>query len=312
MGVSRFSELSRTHPFRFSVESNDLSEQLLVYFWNITYGGKGRAPNEFRIQITVSGIQQTQGVKTLLLGWDDKRQVFAGFNARRYHTVGRNPSVQVKEEFLLEARDKGLSIQIKEQDESENVTNMVIAFRQEFLIPYILKLNSYHWSAPSSLELMTLKKTLFKEISDNELEKLPYERKRALRETNQLLRDHNFRNQVLTAYDFQCAVCGVKLGIVEAAHIVPIKDGGTDETCNGIALCPNHHMAFDKGIMLIDENYIIHLNETELERLDRRGCVEGLEKFKLVTPLGESIKIVDKPENRPKRDYLRKKTAQFT
>ena len=34
--------------------------------------------------------------------------------------------------------------------------------------------------------------------------------------------------------------------LLEAAHIVPVANDGTDHPSNGIALCPTHHSAFDR------------------------------------------------------------------
>jgi putative restriction endonuclease len=301
------SSFSRSHPFRITIQRGNQREWLVVYIWNITHGGRGRAADEFRIQITVPKLRKVRNAKTLLLGWDNERKVFAGFNACRYSKVGSNPSVQVKEEFLIEGRDKGISIQVKEQDSSGNPTNIVVVFRQEFLIPYILELDNYHSIAPSNKELEFLRKYSLKKISRKELEKLPAERERIAREINQLLRDYDFRSRVLEAYDFQCAICGIRLGMVEAAHIVPVKDGGTDETSNGVALCPNHHASFDRGIILIKENYVIELNTKVIKELEKKGFEAGLDKFCLSTPVGKRIILPKAINNIPKKQYLRKR-----
>jgi putative restriction endonuclease len=60
-------------------------------------------------------------------------------------------------------------------------------------------------------------------------------------------RDPRFRQRVLTAYEYRCAVCGfdVRLGSVsialDAAHIRWFQAGGPDEESNGLALCVLHH-----------------------------------------------------------------------
>src|SRR5262249_538800 len=56
-------------------------------------------------------------------------------------------------------------------------------------------------------------------------------------------RDPQFRQRVLTAYEYRCAVCGfdVRLGSVsialDAAHIRWHQAGGPDRESNGLALC---------------------------------------------------------------------------
>lgn len=74
-------------------------------------------------------------------------------------------------------------------------------------------------------------------------------------------KDPEFRNKVLQAYNFQCAICGFDGRIaseifgVEAAHIQArsLKLGnGPDIVQNGLALCSLHHKAFDYGAISLD------------------------------------------------------------
>ena len=72
-----------------------------------------------------------------------------------------------------------------------------------------------------------------------------------------------FRNHVLCAYQSQCCVCSNSLldlsGIfeTEAAHIVPKRVSGADDVRNGLALCRQHHWAFDRGMFGINSEYRI-------------------------------------------------------
>ncbi|HFD31333.1 MAG TPA: restriction endonuclease [Gammaproteobacteria bacterium] len=62
-----------------------------------------------------------------------------------------------------------------------------------------------------------------------------------------------FREKILQAYEYRCAVCGfdVRLGhtpiALEAAHIKWHQAGGPDIERNGLALCALHHKLFDRG-----------------------------------------------------------------
>lgn len=61
-----------------------------------------------------------------------------------------------------------------------------------------------------------------------------------------------FRKDILKAYHSTCAICGIKEPkILRAAHIVPVAKGGSDEIQNGLCLCTNHEIAFDKGLLNI-------------------------------------------------------------
>lgn len=70
-----------------------------------------------------------------------------------------------------------------------------------------------------------------------------------------------FKKLVPKVYDFTCAISGMKViavdgsSLVEACHIVPISISGDDKVTNGIALCPNLHTAFDRGMIGVDNQF---------------------------------------------------------
>ena len=93
-------------------------------------------------------------------------------------------------------------------------------------------------------------------------------------------RDPNFRKKVYTAYDYKCAMCGIQLELIEAAHIIPHShEKGTDETENGIALCSLHHNAYDRSLIYFDEEFNILINEKKIEYLEKIGLDSGIRKF---------------------------------
>lgn len=86
-------------------------------------------------------------------------------------------------------------------------------------------------------------------------------------------RDPAFRETILRIYEHRCAVCGydallgsTDLGI-EAAHIRWHSHGGPDTEDNGLALCANHHKAFDRGALSLadDHRFLVsqHLRDTQ-------------------------------------------------
>jgi hypothetical protein len=81
------------------------------------------------------------------------------------------------------------------------------------------------------------------------------------------IRTRGFRQAVIEAYSFKCAICGMKINSpdslsweVEAAHIVPHGSHGRDDIWNGLALCHLHHWAFDVGWFTLQDNYIINVS----------------------------------------------------
>ncbi|KAA1049479.1 phosphorothioated DNA-binding restriction endonuclease [Pseudocitrobacter sp. 73] len=80
-------------------------------------------------------------------------------------------------------------------------------------------------------------------------------------------RDPLFRQQVLRAYNYECAICGFNMRhdnasvALEAAHIKWKQYGGPCDIPNGLALCAIHHKAFDKGSIGLDENMRLQVSE---------------------------------------------------
>ena len=70
-------------------------------------------------------------------------------------------------------------------------------------------------------------------------------------------RDRAFRDILLDQYDARCAFTGRKflspvgrgvLGL-DAAHVVPVSDRGSDHPANGLPLTKDLHWAFDRGLI---------------------------------------------------------------
>lgn len=78
---------------------------------------------------------------------------------------------------------------------------------------------------------------------------------------NRKIRDANFRLVVCEAYDNRCAVTGLRIingggrAEVQAAHIQPVADGGTDVVQNGIALSATVHWLFDRHLISLDDQH---------------------------------------------------------
>lgn len=73
-------------------------------------------------------------------------------------------------------------------------------------------------------------------------------------------RDPRFRDAVLVAYQYRCAVCGFDARLrhapigIEAAHIRWHQAHGPDTVPNGLALCALHHKLFDRGALTVRED----------------------------------------------------------
>ncbi|MBS0206520.1 MAG: HNH endonuclease [Planctomycetes bacterium] len=80
-------------------------------------------------------------------------------------------------------------------------------------------------------------------------------------------RDPAFRERILIAYEYRCAVCGYDLRMgaqlvaLEAAHIKWHVAGGPDVEANGLALCSMHHKLFDLGAFTVNDNLYLGVSQ---------------------------------------------------
>jgi len=115
-------------------------------------------------------------------------------------------------------------------------------------------------------------------------------------------RDPRFRQQVLTAYEQRCAICGfdVRLGGIQlgldAAHIKWHQAGGPDVTENGIALCVLHHKLFDRGAFTISAAHAVEISEG---LTGSTGFDAHLLNFH-----GKKMRHPQHPDHPPKHEYL--------
>ena len=106
-------------------------------------------------------------------------------------------------------------------------------------------------------------------------------RRRAVVAAWRALRENGFRSRVLGAYGHSCAMCGVQLGLLDAAHILPAAHpDSTDGTNNGVALCALHHRAFDRTLVTFDSEFRTHANEDMISRLAAENKDGGLTAFR--------------------------------
>jgi putative restriction endonuclease len=80
------------------------------------------------------------------------------------------------------------------------------------------------------------------------------------------IRSNVFKREIPKIYNNTCCISGMRVDVVDnvsmidACHIIPFSESFNDTISNGIALCPNLHRAFDRGLISIDKNYIVRLN----------------------------------------------------
>lgn len=105
----------------------------------------------------------------------------------------------------------------------------------------------------------------------------PFERPVIERLTSRPYRDVAFRRKVREAYDYRCAISGLRLRNgggrpeVQAAHIRPVERQGSDSVRNGLALSGTLHWMFDRGLLAVadDMTILVSRNKVPGEVVDR-------------------------------------------
>lgn len=162
------------------------------------------------------------------------------------------------------------------------------------------------WFASSQKEIseiLTINEDL-QNINEGEVENfddISLEKKFYLRKS--LIRSAFFRKAITYLYNYQCSLCGLKVvhsltqSIVDGAHIKPFAKFYNNQISNGIALCKNHHWAFDRGLFTIDDNYKIIIANNFEEISPHAKAIKNFH--------GERLLLPSESQYRPGLDFLR-------
>lgn len=118
--------------------------------------------------------------------------------------------------------------------------------------------------------------------------------------TNRVVRDRNFRKNVLRAYGERCAITGLRLingggrAEVEAAHIRPVEHDGPDIVSNGLALSGTAHWMFDRGLVGLADDLTIVVSRQSND-LDAVTSLINSSR-RLLAP--------ERPANRPRLEFV--------
>lgn len=131
----------------------------------------------------------------------------------------------------------------------------------------------------------------------------------ATREARYRLHQQRFKLDVMRAYRHRCAICTLReRELVQAAHIVPDSDeAGIAAVVNGLALCAIHHLAFDRNLLGIDPDGIVHIADRLLREIDGPMLRTGLQGFH-----GGRIALPRRQEDRPDQHRLELRFERFT
>jgi hypothetical protein len=248
---------------------------LALFVSTVTLSHRGRDAIERRFQnpssIPLVGVE---GRESLLVGiWESddleevRRPVVALAEAHR-RDDGRTTrwSVFLLLEALLEAEATGWASDVTNSGET-------IRYLHPVMLPVAITA-SMNRTEPNDKSIYRSISSLGLLDSVASLDQLP-DVERVRRTVSSLVRDSKFSGAVLNAYERRCAMCGLSLGLVQGAHIYPASaPGSRDETRNGLALCANHHLAFDRYLIaVLPESMNVVFNPSVLEHAETDSAV---------------------------------------
>ncbi len=107
----------------------------------------------------------------------------------------------------------------------------------------------------------------------------------------------SFKTAVRGAYGERCVITGSRIRpILQAAHILPVSEGGRHSVDNGLLLRADMHVLFDKGYLGVDPEYRLKVSP----RL-RADFEDGEE---LYARAGQPIALPERVADRPNREFL--------
>jgi hypothetical protein len=223
-----------------------------LYLSAVTLSHRDRDEVERRFQNPASGHAITShlpGRKSLLLGlWDSGSEdsasspVLVSADPLRREGLQTRYSVFVRLADLTNARDHGWA-------ESTTSTGETLRCFSPALLASAFAAADFGITAPLGAVQAAINGS---GLLDTPIDDQAAAGERARRATFQIIRNSRFARDVLEAYDQRCAMCGLGAGLVEGAHIYPASaPGSPDQPWNGLALCANHHAAFDDHIVAV-------------------------------------------------------------
>lgn len=109
-------------------------------------------------------------------------------------------------------------------------------------------------------------------------------------EEDVFVRSGLFKRYIPQLYQDTCAMTGMRMrstfkyNFIDACHIIPFAITHDDKVTNGIALCPNLHRAFDRGLVSVDEDYTIMVSAHIDELADHPYSLSKLKGKPILVP----------------------------
>tara|TARA_R110002049_G_scaffold7173_11_gene42598 strand:- start:1225 stop:2184 length:960 start_codon:yes stop_codon:yes gene_type:complete len=104
-----------------------------------------------------------------------------------------------------------------------------------------------------------------------------------------------FKREITKIYNNTCAISGLRvdaladISMLDACHIVPFSESYNDSITNGIALCPNLHRAFDRGLITISNDYKVIVSNQFKEASNSSYTISQFNNNKILLPNDQKL-----------------------
>lgn len=293
------------NPYRFAVNKRNF----FILIKNVHESGNGRGnQDECRVQISRSlsfGHAKSAHAAVAVLGYFPDRRIFTAWNPYLMQDrFNAKTTVSLYSRFSVmdDAAATGVAIYIDTKGQN------VISFKPEYLGLYLDNIKTIHTLKIDELRSLIATSDVLQESDGSE--ELELDGQKLFVNHKRVARDPKFRKLVYEAYGHRCAMCGIQLELIEAAHIVPFSHKhGSDEISNGVCLCALHHTAYDQSLVYFDEDYAIKVNQDKIRYLEKIGRDGGYRKLqdlsfeRLALPINHIFKPT--PENIRTANHIR-------
>ena len=277
-------------------------EDISVYFGNL--GSLAIEKDNVKHSLGIKYISaqrqyRKSGIKIAFIGVYRRKNNYCAWNPQYIFSSKAQSGISMRAPKLYEEEELSSPV----IDKRKNYTSIIMP--SSALGPYLDNIEAFHSMTDNDTVIKALRYGMNYSLEDSPRYDYTESGKRTqlvFRGTFRKSRDEKFRRDVMNAYNSACCICGLQFA-TEAAHIIPHRNEDTRQTVqNGLALCPNHHIMYDKQLLTIDSEYRISVNHDMINELRREGLSGGIEEVEKLD--GKQIVLPKDREALPSVEYL--------
>ncbi len=193
---------------------------------------------------------------------------------------------------------------------ADDLFNLALNHESNTVLSQILLNEFFPQTKDRIVRSASTQEKLFSKIEDDILHESPAKYSAKMKklieqedEEEVFMRGGLFKREIPKIYKNTCCISGMRIdstiniSMIDACHIVPFSESYDDTITNGIALCPNLHRAFDRGLISINENYEVIISGRRIFKEETSDY--GIRKFE-----GKQIILPYKAEYFPSQHNL--------